>query len=149
MHLQDGVTSLYIACQEGHVTTAQLLVEAGAFLDVQGNVSCNPDTANSPQVLVAVSILGVGGDVCTHSQECSNTTWFTLSTVLSIYFRECIKDRMCCIDLNFIIECRLSLSVCQGKIFYDDETSYKGFSTRYTVYKRQKHLQCSRGGRNG
>ena len=83
MHLQDGTTSLFLACQNGHVTTAQLLVEAGASLDVQRNVSCNPDTANSPQVLVAVSILSVGGDVCTHSQVCTHTTWFTLSTVLS------------------------------------------------------------------
>ena len=79
------MTALYIASEKGHVTTAQLLVEAGASLDVQRNVSCNPDTANSPQVLVAVSIQSVmGGDVCTHSQVCTNTTWFTLSTVLSI-----------------------------------------------------------------
>ena len=76
MHLQDGTISLFLACQEGHVTTTELLIEAGASLDVQRNVSCNLDTANSPQLLVAVSILSVGGDACTHSQVCTNnTTW--------------------------------------------------------------------------
>ena len=44
VNLQEGVTALYLASQNGHVTTVQLLVEAGAFLDVQKNVSCYPDT---------------------------------------------------------------------------------------------------------
>ena len=41
---QEGVTALYLASGNGHVTTVQLLVEAGASLDVQTNVSCYPDT---------------------------------------------------------------------------------------------------------
>ena len=41
---QEGNTALYLASQNGHVTTVQLLVEAGASLDVQTNVSCYPDT---------------------------------------------------------------------------------------------------------
>ena len=41
---QMGSTALFLACQDGHVTTVQLLVEAGASLDVQINVSCYPDT---------------------------------------------------------------------------------------------------------
>ena len=110
MHLQDGATSLYLACQNGHVTTAQLLVEARASLDVQRNVSCNPDTANSPQVLVAVSILSVGDDVCTHSQVCTNTTWFTLSTVLSILLG--VYKGQSVLYCTEFIEYRLSLSVC-------------------------------------
>ena len=44
VNLQEGVTALYLASQNGHVTTVQLLVEAGASLDVQRNVSCYPDT---------------------------------------------------------------------------------------------------------
>ena len=39
MHLQTGATALYIASQNGHVTTVKLLVEAGASLDVQIDVS--------------------------------------------------------------------------------------------------------------
>ena len=39
IHLQDGATALYIASVEGHVKTVKLLVEAGASLDVQKNVS--------------------------------------------------------------------------------------------------------------
>ena len=38
-NLQEGATALYIASQNGHVSTVQLLVEAGASLDVQFNVS--------------------------------------------------------------------------------------------------------------
>ena len=44
VNLQVGVTALFLASQGGHVTTVQLLVEAGASLDVQRNVSCYPDT---------------------------------------------------------------------------------------------------------
>ena len=51
MNLQEGVTALYLASQNGHVTTVQLLVEAGASLDVQRNVSCCPDT---PHLIVWV-----------------------------------------------------------------------------------------------
>ena len=40
---QKGVTALYLASANGHTTTVQLLVEAGASLDVQTNVSCYPD----------------------------------------------------------------------------------------------------------
>ena len=36
--LQNGATPLCIASQEGHVSTVQLLVDAGASLDVQTNV---------------------------------------------------------------------------------------------------------------
>ena len=36
--LQDGSTALYRASEEGHSAVVQLLVEAGAFLDVQTNV---------------------------------------------------------------------------------------------------------------
>ena len=50
---QEGVTALFLACQNGHVTTVQLLVEAGASLDVQRNVSCYPDT---PHLIVWVVI---------------------------------------------------------------------------------------------
>ena len=49
--LQEGVTALFLASQNGHVTTAQLLVEAGAYLDVQRNVSCYLDT---PQLIAWV-----------------------------------------------------------------------------------------------
>ena len=38
-NLQEGATALHIASQHGHVSTVQLLVEAGASLDVQANVS--------------------------------------------------------------------------------------------------------------
>ena len=48
---QGGVTALYLASQNGHVTTVQLLVEAGASLDVQRDVSCYPDI---PQLIVWV-----------------------------------------------------------------------------------------------
>ena len=41
---QEGVTALFLASEEGHVTTVQLLVEAGAPLDVQTNVSCYAET---------------------------------------------------------------------------------------------------------
>ena len=53
MNLQEGVTALHLASQNGHVTTVtvQLLVEAGASLDVQSNVSCYPDT---PHLIVWV-----------------------------------------------------------------------------------------------
>ena len=40
--LQDGATALFIACQNGHVSTVQLLVDAGASLDVRTNVSSLP-----------------------------------------------------------------------------------------------------------
>ena len=39
MYLQTGATALLIASQNGDVTTVKLLVEAGASLDVQMNVS--------------------------------------------------------------------------------------------------------------
>ena len=38
-NLQEGATALYIASQNSHVSTVQLLIEAGASLDVQMNVS--------------------------------------------------------------------------------------------------------------
>ena len=41
--LQDGATALYRASEEGHSTVVQLLVEAGASLDVQADV-CNLHT---------------------------------------------------------------------------------------------------------
>ena len=51
VNLQEGVTALHLASDCGHVTTVQLLVEAGASLDVQTNVSCYPDT---PHLIVWV-----------------------------------------------------------------------------------------------
>ena len=45
---------MHLASEGGHVTTVQLLVEAGASLDVQTNVSCSSDTP---------TIDSVGGDV--------------------------------------------------------------------------------------
>ena len=39
IHLQDGFTALFIASTNGHETAVKLLVEAGASLDVQMNVS--------------------------------------------------------------------------------------------------------------
>ena len=51
VNLQEGATALHMASQNGHVTTVQLLVEAGASLDVQTNVSCYPDT---PHLIVWV-----------------------------------------------------------------------------------------------
>ena len=41
---QGGVTALYLASQNDHVTTVHLLVEAGASLDVQRDVSCYSGT---------------------------------------------------------------------------------------------------------
>ena len=49
VNLQEGATALHLASDNGHVTTVQLLVEAGASLDVQTNVSYYPDT---PHLLV-------------------------------------------------------------------------------------------------
>ena len=43
VNLQEGVTALVLASENGHLITVQLLVEAGASLDVQTNVSCYPD----------------------------------------------------------------------------------------------------------
>lgn len=40
MHIQDGATPLYIASQNGHDKVVQLLTQAGASLDLEGNVSC-------------------------------------------------------------------------------------------------------------
>ena len=54
VYLQEGVTALYLTSQNGHVTTVQLLVEAGASLDVQRDVSCYPDT---PHLIVWVVML--------------------------------------------------------------------------------------------
>ena len=54
VNLQEGVTALFLASQNDHVTTVQLLVEAGAPLDVQRNVSCYPDT---PHLIVWVVML--------------------------------------------------------------------------------------------
>ena len=51
VNLQEGATALHLASENGHVTTVQLLVEAGASLDVQTNVSCYPD---KPQLIVWV-----------------------------------------------------------------------------------------------
>ena len=53
VNLQEGVTALYLASECGHMTTVELLVEAGASLDVQRNVSCYPDT---PHLLVSLSL---------------------------------------------------------------------------------------------
>ena len=44
--VQNGTTALYRASQEGHSTVVQLLVEAGASLDVQADV-CNLHTCVS------------------------------------------------------------------------------------------------------
>ena len=51
LNVQEGATALHLASENGHVTTVQLLVEAGASLDVQTNVSCYPDT---PHLIVWV-----------------------------------------------------------------------------------------------
>ena len=51
VNLQEGATALHMASQNGHVTAVQLLVEAGASLDVQRDVSCYPDT---PHLIVWV-----------------------------------------------------------------------------------------------
>ena len=53
LYVQEGFTALHLASGSGHVTTVQLLVEAGASLDVQTNVSCYPDT---PLLIVWVVI---------------------------------------------------------------------------------------------
>ena len=51
LNLQEGFTALHLASSNGHVITVQLLVEAGASLDMQANVSCFPDT---PHLIVWV-----------------------------------------------------------------------------------------------
>ena len=69
VNLQEGATALHLASQDGHVTTVQLLVEAGASLDAQTNVSCYPDTP---------TIDSVGGDVyivtSQHKTLCTTVT---------------------------------------------------------------------------
>ena len=37
--LQDGVTALYVACQEGHMPIVKLLLEHGAQVDLPKDVS--------------------------------------------------------------------------------------------------------------
>ena len=66
VNLQEGDTALILASGNGHVTTVQLLVEAGASLDVQTNVSCYPDT---PHLIVWVVILQ---DLMYHCKHSSN-----------------------------------------------------------------------------
>ena len=39
VHLQDGITALMAASQEGHFSTVKQLIKAGASLDVQRTVS--------------------------------------------------------------------------------------------------------------
>ena len=39
VNLQDGATALFVASQEGHFSTVELLIKAGASLDVQDTVS--------------------------------------------------------------------------------------------------------------
>ena len=53
VNLQKGITALFLASECGHVTTVQLLVEAGASLDVQTHMSCYP---NTPHLIVRVSM---------------------------------------------------------------------------------------------
>ena len=67
MHLQDGATALHIASQYGHVTTVKLLVEAGASLDVQGNVSWHQyisDIQQCPACLSSVLACAAGVECC-------------------------------------------------------------------------------------
>ena len=42
--LQSGATALIVACQEEHCSIVERLIEAGASLDVQTNVSYYPNT---------------------------------------------------------------------------------------------------------
>ena len=42
LNVQKGATALYIASEYGHVETVQLLINAGASLDMQMSVSCYP-----------------------------------------------------------------------------------------------------------
>ena len=51
VNLQRGFTALHLASEDDRLTTVLLLVEAGASLDVQTNVSCYPDT---PHLIVWV-----------------------------------------------------------------------------------------------
>ena len=67
VNLQEGVTALHLASQGGHVTTVQLLVEAGASLDVQRNVSCYPDT---PHLIVWVGCLHSDITIQDHVHHC-------------------------------------------------------------------------------
>ena len=46
VNLQEGVTALHSASEDGHVTTVQLLLESGTSLDVQANVNCYLDTTH-------------------------------------------------------------------------------------------------------
>ena len=39
INLQDGTTALFVASQEGHCSIVERLIEAGASLDLQRNVS--------------------------------------------------------------------------------------------------------------
>ena len=39
MFLQDGITSLYGACDVGHLAVIKLLIESGAKLEIKTNVS--------------------------------------------------------------------------------------------------------------
>ena len=65
-------------------------------------------------MLVTVSILSVGGDVCTHSQVCTNTTWFTLSTVLSILLG--VYKGQSVLYCNFLARCYVVAKVYSGLI---------------------------------
>ena len=44
---QEGVTALYIASQEGHVTVVRLLLEKGADVNICNEVQCSLIITNS------------------------------------------------------------------------------------------------------
>ena len=54
VHLQDGTTALFISSQNEHSTIVQRLIEAGASLNVQTNVSY---CSNGVQVSTYLSVV--------------------------------------------------------------------------------------------